>query len=109
MVELVQAAVSPVAQRPQQQQQQAQKQQQQQDEQQEAQQQQPDEDQPKQAEQAAPAQHVAETPAPAPEPIIGEHRSGWAPPPAPQPHELPAPPGDMRAEGSGHEILLQVC
>ena len=114
---LVQAAVSPVAQRPQQQQQQqqqdTQRQQQQQDGQQEAQQQQqPDHEQPKQAKQAAPAQQVAEAPPPEPEPepepIVGEHKSGWAPPPAPQPHELPAPPGDVRAEGSGHEILLQV-
>jgi len=42
------------------------------------------------------------------EPIVGEHKSEWAPPAAPAPEELPAPPGDVRAEGSGHEILLQV-
>lgn len=47
--------------------------------------------------------------APATEPTIGGPMSDWRPPPAPTPEELPPspPPGSRRAEGSGHEILLQ--
>eukprot|EP00208_Stichococcus_sp_RCC1054_P000847 CAMPEP_0206136186 /NCGR_PEP_ID=MMETSP1473-20131121/1419_1 /ASSEMBLY_ACC=CAM_ASM_001109 /TAXON_ID=1461547 /ORGANISM="Stichococcus sp, Strain RCC1054" /LENGTH=585 /DNA_ID=CAMNT_0053528527 /DNA_START=221 /DNA_END=1978 /DNA_ORIENTATION=+ len=45
---------------------------------------------------------------PAAEPIIGSEMSDWAPLPAPAAESLPAPPpGEKRAEGSGHEILLQ--
>ena len=47
-------------------------------------------------------------PQPAAEPIVGEEKSEWLPPAAPAPHDLPTPPGELRAEGSGHEILLQV-
>lgn len=106
-----QAAASPTAHRPQQQPQEQKQRDWRQQDQQEQQQAAPAEQQQAQQEAvAAPERRKREAaqPKPGPEPIVGEHKSEWAPPPAPQPHELPAPPGEVRAEGSGHEILLQV-